>query len=762
MNNKRILFLAIAILFCGVASAKPVEPATACDVARRILKDADLNAIRLTPELYLVAPADGIGYVIVAADDCVVPVLAYSEDETFVADGMPAHIQEWIDGYSREIASHIAAGTAQSDEVAALWQGRTSAPKEPASAVSPLTRTRWNQNPYYNNLCPSNSSGQAVAGCVATATAQVMRYWNHPLRGHSSHTYSCPPFGSLSANFETDYQWPRMPNTLGWGSTSAQVNAVATLIYHVGVAVEMSYGVSSSGAHVLSYGGASYPCTENALKAYFRYSPRLHGIYKYQYTDFEWDSIIMNEISHGRPVLYTGNDGSTGHAFVVDGYRSENHATTGVRLFHINWGWGGHNDGYYTLDNLVPGSGGAGGGSYVFNYGNTALVGVEPAYNSMGENVVVVNVGSTDSTMGYVEGGGIYTAYADTIRIVAVANPGYRFLRWTSGSSANPVEFVTSGDYIDTAIFEPIVGDTLGYSNGIVIGPILTNQSDTTEWAICLPASLRSSQRSITGVQVYPYGSGRYFINVYQGDTIMPSTRIHSHYTYINGQEWQTVLFDSAVAVDNTRPLWVALRNNGNDYIYPLGYSPYSGNSDGSWIRHNHRWTNKTHYATWPVRAILEERSQRQCAVAVDRKYFVDTVEVELPSECSVTGEGIFDEGATATVSATAGGGMHFWYWVTPYADTVYDNPHTFSVDYPVTYIAVFAPYGLSVDDVTAERIGVHVSGRTVSVDVPEDAEVRAYDMQGRQVAAGRRFRLPSAGVYIVRAGAAVKKIVVL
>lgn len=760
----RLLLLAALLLVGGTATAKPVDPTTACDVARRILQRADLTAKRLTNELYLVTPADGIGYVIVAADDCVVPILAYSEEETFVAEGMPENIADWLDGYSREIASHVAAGTPQSDEVQALWVGRAPAPKALAASVSPLMTTRWNQNPLYNNLCPSNSSGTAVAGCVATATAQVMRYWNHPLNGHGSHTYTCQNFGTLSANFNTDYQWPRMPNALGWGSTNNQINAVATLIYHVGVAVEMNYGVSSSGAHVLAVGGANYPSSENALKTYFRYSPRLHGVYKSQFTEQQWDSLMMSEITRGRPVLYVGYDNDGGHAFVLDGYRDESYSVSGLRMFHVNWGWGGSNDGYYTLNNLAPGSGGAGGGSYVFNGSNAALVGIEPAHNSMGEHVVVVNVVSADSTMGYVTGSGQYTPYTDTIRVTAKAAPGYRFKEWTSGSTANPVEFVTSGDYIDTAIFEPMGRDTLAYSNGLIIGPLNTNMNDTVEWAIRIPADLRNSQRSITGVQFYAYGTGRYFINVYQGDTILPASRIYSHFARLNGQTWHTIEFDSAIAVDNTRPLWIAFRNNGNDYIYAVTYGPYSGHSDGCWIRRHGRWMpyeQAGFYGSWIVRALFEERDERQCAIAVNRKYFVDTVEVELPAGCEVSGEGIFDEGATATVSATAAGGMHFWYWVTPYADTVADNPYTFTVDYPVTYIAVYAPYDIAVDDVEAPALHVAVDGRMVNVAVPDGTDVRAYDLQGRQVATGRRFRLPAAGVYVVRVGAAAKKIVV-
>ena len=119
--QKQIVFALLAMTLCGTAAAKPVDSATAIGVAGRILKGTELKATMLTNEIYLVTPVDGAGYVLVSADDCVIPVLAYSEEEPFQTTGMPENVQSWLDGYSGEIAWHIAAGTAQSPEVAAMW-----------------------------------------------------------------------------------------------------------------------------------------------------------------------------------------------------------------------------------------------------------------------------------------------------------------------------------------------------------------------------------------------------------------------------------------------------------------------------------------------------------------------------------------------------------------------------------------------------------------------------------------------------------------
>ena len=233
--------------------------------------------------------------------------------------------------------------------------------------VPAMLTTRWNQSPYYNNLCPPNTP----AGCSAIAMAQVMKYWNYPPVGVGSHSYA-GSFRTESANFgSTHYDWAHMPNSLSGGSSSVQVNAVATLCYHVGVSVEMEYGYDGSAAPLI--GGANTYCVQNALKNYFDYRPTLQGVSKSNYTDASWVQLLKDEIDAGRPVPYAGFDNTAGHAFVFHGYNASSQ-------FCINWGWGGYYDGYFTMGALNPAGGGTGtNGSNTFNIGNQAVIGVQPS-----------------------------------------------------------------------------------------------------------------------------------------------------------------------------------------------------------------------------------------------------------------------------------------------------------------------------------------------------------------------------------------------
>lgn len=162
-----------------------------------------------------------------------------------------------------------------------------------------------------------------------------------------------------------------MPNSLSSSSSTAQKTAVATLTYHIGVAIEMDYGVSGSGAYTFEY-GQNLPSAENALKTYFKYKNTLHGEFKQYYTDAQWLDMLRADLDLSHPVIYSGSDTSGGHCFVCDGYNNNNQ-------FHFNWGWGGYCDGYYTIGSLNPNPGGTGGNAtYTFNLNNGAVFGIEP------------------------------------------------------------------------------------------------------------------------------------------------------------------------------------------------------------------------------------------------------------------------------------------------------------------------------------------------------------------------------------------------
>ena len=322
------------------------------------------------------------GFVIIAADDRVEPILGYSTSGAYNPEEVPVNMAEWMEGYRQEIAAVLATNRSASAEVSEQWYKLKHNINETSrSTVAPLLQTTWSQSPYYNQYCPSDpesSSGHALTGCVATAMAQVIRYWQYPSVGLGSHSYSANnhiysssygDYGTLSANFgATTYNYSLMPNSLSNSSTAEQIDAVATLLYHCGVSVEMMYGPSAS--------GASTTDIPYALEHYFAYPAGIQYLSRSSYSDNAWSELIKNELNNMRPVVYNGH-GTGGHAFVCDGYDGN--------LFHFNWGWGGYADGYFSLSNLNPGANN-------FNESQGVVTGISAAspYIRCGSNTLTI------------------------------------------------------------------------------------------------------------------------------------------------------------------------------------------------------------------------------------------------------------------------------------------------------------------------------------------------------------------------------------
>ena len=386
---KKSLLVIVLGLMGLAAMATPVDNGTARTVATNFWnahRDKDVPAITSAMR-QIDIPFDGMyvfaspttGFVIVAADDCVRPILAYSFHSPASAQLNP-EVRYWLSTYQQQIDLLRQHGAAGSEAVAAQWQEYSKAmdgDPVPLTMVPPLISTTWDQSPYYNKFCPydSNAHARTVAGCVATATAQVMKYWNHPAQGTGSHSYSSD-YGTLSADFgATTYNWALMPTALSGTTSTAQDNAVATLMYHVGVAIEMDYGTNASGAQLTNYGYSynSYPSTQGALSLFFGYDNNIQAKYRNNISDDSWKNYIVTELNSLRPVLYAGFDPDGGHCFICDGYNS---AET---QFHFNWGWSGYYDGYYSLADLSLGGGGTGTtSSYTFNLNQQILIGVQP------------------------------------------------------------------------------------------------------------------------------------------------------------------------------------------------------------------------------------------------------------------------------------------------------------------------------------------------------------------------------------------------
>ena len=719
-----MLLIAVMVTVCS-ATARPVDQQR----ARQLVESHFFSpALCVSPdtwtELYVFVPAEGAGFVIVSADDCTRPVLGYSMTTSFSIEGMPAHVASWIDGYRREISELRKVGATASAAVEAMWASPKSGIQQ---AVEPLMTTTWNQAPWYNAMCPysAEADARAVTGCTATAQAQLMKYWNHPAKGHGRHFYNCS-FGGIAVDFDTLYAWDSMPDALGWGSSETQIHAVAQLMYHVGVSVEMNYGVGSSSAFVIAYGSYNIPSSERSLREHFRYSPLLHGERKIYYSDADWDSLLRNEIVHRRPVLYSGYDSAGGHAFVLDGYDT-------LGMFHVNWGWGGYYDGYYTTDSLSPGAGGIGGNAtYTFNLDNAAIFGVQPSYGD--DSLAVVNVVSLDTLMGTVSGNGTYLAYEDTVFIMATAAPGYRFAGWKSGITTNPVQLVLNGDYIDTALFLPVTGDTLSYCGEHYYTGWQDDYGSSTEWGIRVPASLHEPLRKLEAVQLFIAAQGYYTMNVYVGDAINSNNLVCTKQYNLSESPtgWNTLVLDSSVSLYGNDVLWITFRFSGYN-TFPATSTYYTGVSDGCWYKMPLGWTpfdQQGVYLTWMIRAIF---SERLCHVAIEN---AGNCELD-----SFSGAGDYALGEIVTVSVSD---PDFLRWE---GIATTDTAITFTVVGDTTFRALCNAVGISeVEDVTS------------------DQPVVIYDLMGRKVAT-RRDELQSlpAGVYLLRAGErTTKKIVIL
>lgn len=335
-------------------------------------KEAGANTV------YVFNRPDGEGFIILSADDLAPEVLGYSEDGIFEESKVAPHFLEWLKDYSRTIARAIV-----TNKSAASSARRVN--REP---VAPIVTSKWNQWGYsndglelYNEYCPEVDGTRCPTGCVATAIAQIMNHFKYPSKGTGRYSYTSRTHNlSLSANFEnTYYDWDNMQDHYGsyyddqgdlrYASVSSAANhAVSRLMHDCGVSMDMDYTPQGSGA-----------ITPNAMRGLvenFAYNPQMSYRLREFYNDDAWESMIYSELEKGVPLLYCGNTvNDEGHAFVCDGYKDG--------LYHINWGWGGMSDGYYTIlgnNALHPVDQGVGGSytSDAFNEGHEILYGFVP------------------------------------------------------------------------------------------------------------------------------------------------------------------------------------------------------------------------------------------------------------------------------------------------------------------------------------------------------------------------------------------------
>lgn len=299
-----------------------------------------------TSDAYYVFNNDAGGFVIIAGDDAVTPVLGYTSTGSFEAENLPDGLKDLLKSYERQIAA-----------LGNSYQANQTATRAAFTGEKLLNTAKWNQMAPFNKYTPNNH----VTGCVATAGAIVMKHHGYPDKGTGSHSYTWNG-KTLTANFEHDYDWANMPAEYD-GTNDAAFGGVARLMSDLGVAVEMQYAKGGS--------GATMEDLVTALQKYFGYSKYARLLAIADLGAEVWNGRLRAEIDADRPILYSAVDSNVGgHSFVIDGYKDES--------FSVNWGWGGYCDGFYRIGALNPEAGGKPLGDQ-YNLSQSAVFSLQPS-----------------------------------------------------------------------------------------------------------------------------------------------------------------------------------------------------------------------------------------------------------------------------------------------------------------------------------------------------------------------------------------------
>lgn len=341
MTKRLLLITSLIFTVCSLNAAvvskqKAIETATRIFAERTEMTDRHVSEAKSVSyegmtAYYIIQFQEG-GWVLISADDMSSPLIGYSDKGVFDTENQPENMQGMMEVYCQQIKRN-----AQDNGVAhAEWESRPASShltRAGSDKIAPLIKVKWNQTGAYQKYCPKDANGTAVVGCVAVGMAQAMSVAQYPPRPYGSHSYNSSTYGNLYIDYdkEPDYNWS---NILSGANNR---DDVARLLYHCGVALNMDYGVSGSGTQTSYIPGA--------LKRNFGYPESVQYYSRGNYQG-NWQELILTELQEGRAVAYSGHDPvkNYGHCFNLDGYDGT--------FFHVNWGWGGSNDGYFGLDGL--------------------------------------------------------------------------------------------------------------------------------------------------------------------------------------------------------------------------------------------------------------------------------------------------------------------------------------------------------------------------------------------------------------------------
>ncbi len=379
MKQGKWILLLLSLLTTLVTWAQPITEQEAAERALQFIRKHNtssraramiratspkiLEAVKVEAERIYAFNVDGGGYVIASGDSRALPVLGYSDSGSIDWADMPENMRAWLKGYDEAIAT-LGSSTDFADGNLLTADGKqTSSTRLARTAIEPMITTQWYQDaPYWNKIPlydgddPQKHGKNCLAGCVATAMAQIMKFHEWP----EADTKAIPAYDQETYYDEKSKIWhidELPPITFDWANiidkytirdnvtgkktvvgTEAQQDAVATLMRYCSQACEMGLGTVSSGTSGSTIPRAYY---------YMNYAPSVQLVNRAFRGIDEWEELIYSELSARRPVHYNGVENYDGHSFVCDGY-------DGDGMFHINWGWSGEKDGYYVLSVLNP------------------------------------------------------------------------------------------------------------------------------------------------------------------------------------------------------------------------------------------------------------------------------------------------------------------------------------------------------------------------------------------------------------------------
>ena len=385
----RSLLLLLSIVLTLSVKAESIDEQQARQQAEKFLqaKGATVDGTAVRPArrkalsseqpLYVFNAADRRGFVIVAGDDRVDPIIGYTTQGRFDERELPENFRAWLEQTALEIES-VKDRPAQAR---AAGSGARATVRKVAihKTILPLIITKWDQgnsDNVYNSHLPLVNGKRPCTGCVATAGAQVMYYYHKDLPAETTsvpgYTFDNGEGNSNGADTSEDlppirFQWDKMKTRYDYKEPDApntpEEDAVADLMLYCGYAAQMEYGLNGSSASEYILAGG--------MCKYFGFNPdSWRYVYRSEYSVSDWDELIYNELASGRPVIYSGSYYG-GHAFICDGY-------DGAGLYHFNWGWGGSYDGYFKLHATNPyGENGPSDMGYILN--NNAIIGLQPS-----------------------------------------------------------------------------------------------------------------------------------------------------------------------------------------------------------------------------------------------------------------------------------------------------------------------------------------------------------------------------------------------